>query len=281
MGAAEAADAARRAAICAAAPHSARPPPPPLPSPHARRGRRAAADALGRLPRRAAGGEPTATDPSHALKTGYDALRQRWPVELLEALGVPGAILPPVVAAGTPIGSVCAAASAATGLPQGAAIVAGMTRRLRRPDRRRRARPRPGRLGAGHDAGAEGRQRRAAEGSARSRRQPPLAGRRPKHPGGASNVGAGILAARFPGRDLAALDAAAAAREPAGQLVYPLTARGERFPSTTRRRRRSRSAPRATRPTPSPRCCRASPSSSGSASPRWPPSAHRSTGRSR
>ncbi|MFC7645987.1 FGGY-family carbohydrate kinase [Streptosporangium lutulentum] len=49
-------------------------------------------------------------------------------------------------------------------------------------------------------------------------------------PGGASNVGAGVLASVFPGRDLAALDEAAARYEPAGAVVYPLTARGERFP---------------------------------------------------
>ncbi len=72
-------------------------------------------------------GAPTATDPSHALKSGYDALRQRWPVELLEQLGVPAAILPPVVAAGTPIGTVCAEAADTSGLPPGATIVAGMT----------------------------------------------------------------------------------------------------------------------------------------------------------
>ncbi|WP_248958818.1 FGGY-family carbohydrate kinase [Sphaerisporangium perillae] len=48
--------------------------------------------------------------------------------------------------------------------------------------------------------------------------------------GGASNVGAGALAAAFPGRDLADLDARAARYEPAAEIVYPLTARGERFP---------------------------------------------------
>ncbi|MEA2704528.1 MAG: D-ribulokinase, partial [Actinomycetota bacterium] len=49
-------------------------------------------------------------------------------------------------------------------------------------------------------------------------------------PGGASNVGAAALTAEFGGRDLAALDAAAARRGPAGVVVYPLVGRGERFP---------------------------------------------------
>ena len=49
-------------------------------------------------------------------------------------------------------------------------------------------------------------------------------------PGGASSVGAGVLSQRFPDADLAALDRLAAAREPAGVIVYPLVSRGERFP---------------------------------------------------
>lgn len=174
-------------------------------------------------------GTPTATDPSHALKSGYDALRQRWPVELLERLGVPATLLPPVVAAGTPIGSVCAEAAAASGLPAGAAIVAGMTDGC------------AGQIAAGALAPGQGVSvlgtTLVLKGVSRELLKDPhgavYSHRSPDGdwlPGGASNVGAGILSARFPDRDLAALDAAAAAREPAGQLVYPLTARGERFP---------------------------------------------------
>jgi sugar (pentulose or hexulose) kinase len=49
-------------------------------------------------------------------------------------------------------------------------------------------------------------------------------------PGGASNVGAGVLELRFPGIDRDRMDQAAARYEPAGGLVYPLQSRGERFP---------------------------------------------------
>ena len=49
-------------------------------------------------------------------------------------------------------------------------------------------------------------------------------------PGGASNTGAAILSQQFPGRDLKALDAQAAEREPASVITYPLVCRGERFP---------------------------------------------------
>jgi sugar (pentulose or hexulose) kinase len=49
-------------------------------------------------------------------------------------------------------------------------------------------------------------------------------------PGGASSVGAGVLAQQFPGRDLDALSAQAAERGPANAIAYPLAGRGERFP---------------------------------------------------
>jgi D-ribulokinase len=51
-------------------------------------------------------------------------------------------------------------------------------------------------------------------------------------PGGASSAGAGVLSARFPGRDLEALGRQAAGREPASVVAYPLVSRGERFPFT-------------------------------------------------
>ncbi len=51
-------------------------------------------------------------------------------------------------------------------------------------------------------------------------------------PGGASSTGAGVLTAHYPGRDLEELNRAAASREPAGVIAYPLVSRGERFPFT-------------------------------------------------
>ena len=47
--------------------------------------------------------------------------------------------------------------------------------------------------------------------------------------GGASNAGAGVLAAEFPGEDLAALDQRVADTV-AGYVRYPLSVAGERFP---------------------------------------------------
>lgn len=49
-----------------------------------------------------------ASDSSNALKTGYDLINERWPRKVLDDLGVPDQVLPPVVRPGTPIGEVCA-----------------------------------------------------------------------------------------------------------------------------------------------------------------------------
>ncbi len=49
-------------------------------------------------------------------------------------------------------------------------------------------------------------------------------------PGGASSTGAGFISRDFAGRDLDELGRAAASREPAAALAYPLVSAGERFP---------------------------------------------------
>ncbi len=72
-------------------------------------------------------GRQVASDASHALKTGYDLIAERWPEAELDALGVPSALPPDVVRPGTVIGTVCADAAEATGIPAGTPISAGMT----------------------------------------------------------------------------------------------------------------------------------------------------------
>jgi D-ribulokinase len=176
-------------------------------------------------------GRDVPADSSNALKTGYDLLHERWPLDILGALGVPGTMLAPVVRSGSPLGRICAAAAEATGIPEGTPVVAGMTDGC------------AAQLGAGalspgswnsvlgttlvlkgvtarpiSDPGGVVYSHRAPDGN--------------WLPGGASSVGAGILSAAFPGRDLDALDAAAAGREPATVVTYPLAGRGERFPFT-------------------------------------------------
>jgi autoinducer 2 (AI-2) kinase len=55
----------------------------------------------------------------------FDVTARAWSAEILDAIDLPRAILPPVCAAGSAIGSVTAAAAAATGIPEGTPVFAG------------------------------------------------------------------------------------------------------------------------------------------------------------
>ncbi|WHX22346.1 FGGY family carbohydrate kinase [Streptomyces malaysiensis subsp. malaysiensis] len=174
-------------------------------------------------------GRQTASDASHALKTGYDLLADRWPAEELAALGVPDGLLPEVVHPGTVIGAVCARAAAVTGIPVGTPVVAGMTDGC------------AAQIGAGALSpgawnsvlgttlvlkGAALRPVRDPAGVVYCHRGPGGSWL----PGGASSSGAGVLTRRFPGADLDALTERAAATGSTA-VVYPLVGeRGERFP---------------------------------------------------
>jgi len=173
-------------------------------------------------------GRPVPTDSSHALKTGYHLLAERWPGDLLATLGIPGSLLPEVVRPGTVVGEVAAAAAAATGIPAGTRIVAGMTDGC------------AAQLGAGALEpgawnavlgttlvlkGVAGHLIRDPGGVVYCHRGPGGTWL----PGGASSAGAGAITQRFPDDDLDALTARAAALPP-GPVAYPLAGRGERFP---------------------------------------------------
>jgi sugar (pentulose or hexulose) kinase len=175
-------------------------------------------------------GATVPTDESHALKSGYDPELRAWRSELFEALGVPAAVLPEVVAAGTPLGVVNRAASVHCGVAEGTPVLAGITDSCA-------AQIAAGALGPGSWSSVLG-TTLALKGVALepivdrdagvySHRHPDG---RTWLPGGASNVGAGALTRYFGGRDLKLLDAAAARHEPAPAVVYPLDGPGERFP---------------------------------------------------
>ena len=174
-------------------------------------------------------GRQVATDMSTALKTGYNLIEESWPYEIMDALGVPEDILPNVLRSGSQLGTVGAEASAATGIPVGTPIIAGMTDGC------------AAQIGAGalspgswnsvlgttlvlkgvteqllHDPAGVVYSHRSPDGG--------------WLPGGASSTGAGILASSFPGRRLDELNARAAEREPASVVIYPLASHGERFP---------------------------------------------------
>lgn len=174
-------------------------------------------------------GPGAATDSSHALKSGYDLLNDRWPADVFRTLGIDEHLLPPVVRPGNVIGEISHNAAAMTGLAIGTPVISGMTDGC------------AAQIGSGAlDAGSwncslgttlvlKGVSKtlvRDPDGAVYSHRSPGGSWL----PGGASSAGAGVIAARFAGRDLDALSRAAADREPSRVLVYPLTARGERFP---------------------------------------------------
>lgn len=174
-------------------------------------------------------GRPVATDTSHALKTGYDAQRRRWPAAELEAAGLPVDALPEVVAPGTQIGELCDEAAQLTGLRVGTRVVAGMTDGCA-------AQIAAGALEPGSGVLVLGTTLVFKAVSTELVRDPHGAVYCHAHPdggwlpGGASNVGGGVLQAAFPTRDLAEMDALAEEHEPAGAALYPLTTPGERFP---------------------------------------------------
>ncbi|AZS87321.1 carbohydrate kinase [Streptomyces griseoviridis] len=171
-------------------------------------------------------GHPVPTDSSHALKTGYDLERAAWPAT---GLGLPDGALPEVVAPGTRLGEVGARAAEATGVPAGTPVIAGMTDGCAAQIASGALRP-----GAWNSVlgttlvlkGAALAPVRDATGVVYNHRAPDGSWL----PGGASSVGAGALAAAFPGVDPAAMDRSAAAHEPAGAVIYPLVSPGERFP---------------------------------------------------
>jgi sugar (pentulose or hexulose) kinase len=174
-------------------------------------------------------GEPVATDWSHALKTGYDLVNDRWPEKVMERLEIPVEMLPSAVRPGTQIGEVGRSAAEHTGIPVGAPIRAGMTDSC------------AAQIAAG--ALEEGRWNSvlgttlALKGVTRELLRDPSGSvychRHPDQgwlPGGASNTGAGIISDMFPDRDLEDLNEKAERRGPSTAVIYPLASKGERFP---------------------------------------------------
>ncbi|MEO5832283.1 MAG: FGGY family carbohydrate kinase, partial [Nakamurella sp.] len=174
-------------------------------------------------------GAQLATDSSHALKTGLDLDSLEWPAAVLADLGIDVRCLPAVAGSGAVIGTVGPAAAAATGLPVGCAIVAGMTDGC------------AAQIGAGAlekgswnsvlgttlvVKGVSDVRRIDPSGAVYAHRAPFGAG---WFPGGASSTGAGAVSAWLPGADLERCTASAAAvvRPP---VAYPLVGTGERFP---------------------------------------------------
>lgn len=174
-------------------------------------------------------GHPVPTDLSSALKTGAHLITEQWPEDVFETLGVPLNMLPALVRPGTGIGAVSAAAALATGIPEGTPVVSGATDGCA-------AQLGSGALTVGSWNSVLG-TTLILKGVTRNLIRDPLgvvySHKSPEGdwlPGGASSTGAGVISRDFPGRDLDALAALAAQREPAPLLTYPLVSSGERFP---------------------------------------------------
>jgi sugar (pentulose or hexulose) kinase len=174
-------------------------------------------------------GREVPADLSNALKTGAHLIERRWPGDVMDALGVPADLLPELVLSGTVIGQVGRAAASEAGIPTGTPVIVGMTDGC------------AAQLGAG--VLSPGRWNSVlgttlvVKGVTHDLIHDPLGAvyshRAPNGdwlPGGASSTGAGLISRDFAGRDLDELNGAAAAREPAAGLSYPLASTGERFP---------------------------------------------------
>ena len=173
-------------------------------------------------------GSRVAGDTSHWLKAGIDASAATWPSEAVAALGIAAASLPALVHPGTLLGVVDPVVASACGLPDGVVVVAGMTDGCT-------AQIATGAVRPGDTVGVLGttlvlkavsvQPVDTADGAVYSHLSPDGLW----WAGGASNVGAGVLAAEFPRADLDDFDRRAAER-PSTVVRYPLTRAGERFP---------------------------------------------------
>lgn len=170
-----------------------------------------------------------ATDSSNALKTGYDQLNERWPEDVFDFLEIDPATLPDVVRPGVRIGETGHHALQETGIPAGTPIYAGMTDGCAAQIASGAVTPGSWNSVIGTTLVLKGvtpHLLRDPYGVIYSHRSPDGMWL----PGGASSVGAGIIAKEFRAEDLPQLNQAAAAAPPSGIVMYPLISHGERFP---------------------------------------------------
>lgn len=174
-------------------------------------------------------GTMLATDSSNALKTGYDQLGHQWPEDVLQSLKIDPAILPDVVRPGVRIGEMGRHAAEEAGIPAGTPIYAGMTDGCA-------AQIASGAVTAGSWNSVIGTTLVLKGVTPHLLRDPHgvIYSHRSSDgmwlPGGASNIGAGILTKEFKVEDLPGLNQSAETTPPSGIVMYPLSGRGERFP---------------------------------------------------
>src|SRR5262249_55739066 len=167
------------------------------------------------------------TDENNALKTGYDPVERRWP-NWIDDTGMRRDLLPQVVAAGSPVGSVTSAIAQRFGLPDDVAVVSGTTDGC------------AAFLATGADRPGDGVTSLGSTLTLKLLAQSPIfvpAFGIYSHrigdawlAGGASNSGGAVLLAFFAAGRLRELEALLDPDHPTGLDYYPLVAPGERFP---------------------------------------------------
>ena len=167
------------------------------------------------------------TDTSNALKAGYDLTNSRWPEFVTRLL--PKEKLPEVLPCGYLLGEVSAAGAEATGMKKGTPICAGATDGYASSLAACAARPGDWASILGTTLIVKG----VTENLIGDPGGVIYSHRHPQGwwmPGGASNVGGRCINEWFGRERLDELNQKSSRIAPTGNLVYPLTARGERFP---------------------------------------------------
>lgn len=172
-------------------------------------------------------GQFDVTDENNALKTGYDPVARIWP-DRVDQTGLRRAMLPRVVAAGTRLGQVTAAAARRFGLPADAIVAAGTTDGC------------ASFLATGADRVGDGVTALGSTMTLKLLAPTPVSSAEYgiySHrlgalwlPGGASNTGGAALARFFTPGEIAALSERIDPALPNPCDYYPLPAPGERFP---------------------------------------------------
>ncbi len=169
------------------------------------------------------------TDYSNALKSGYDLIDEKWEDGIFSSLGIDRALLPDVVMPGQPVGRITAAAAAETGLPEDTEIAAGATDGYSSCVASGVVRPGQYNTTIGTTI--------VLKGVTESFIKDPLGRvychKHPQgywYPGGAGTIGGICLNQWFGEENFARLNGGVARVTPTGNLIYPLTMKGERFP---------------------------------------------------
>lgn len=169
------------------------------------------------------------TDPTNALKTGFDPERNAWPDFITEVLAIPAEWLPEVAPSGSRVGTLRREVAEATGLPVEMLVTTGMTDGCASQIAAGAVHPGEWSTTIGTTMVIKGVTRKPIVDPA---------GRLYNHlhpegwwmPGGASNTGAAWIARDYAGQDLELLDAGAREVIPTSCIAYPLLHEGERFP---------------------------------------------------